>query len=582
MASNNASSPSAAPPKKAFLSVGMMAVMLITCILSLRGLASQAEYGFTSIFYYIFAAIVFLVPYALVCAELASLYPKSGGVFRWVGEAFGDRWGWVAIYLDWLMIVVWFPAVLMFGAVSLAYIFWPETFDQSLASNKLYTIIIVLGIYWATMLVTFHGMKNSNKLSTWGGMLGTIIPGAILILLGIIYLFLNHTAHPINLPMHSSFWPDFSKIGNIVLAASIFLFYAGMEVQATHIPSMRNPAKDFPKAVFMAVIVIVVIFVLGTLAIGIAVPQKDINLLQSLLVTYKIMWGALGVEWLGNIMAVFITFGVIGQVTVNGAAPALGLMAAGNAGCLPPSLQKENKHGIPANVLWVQGVIVSILSLALVLLPSVQSAYQILSQMSTIIYLLMVVLVYFACVSLRRTAPNATRKFKIPGGDFGLWLVTIVGVAGAVVAMILSFFPPDQITTGSPGTYVGILVICVVVFSVLPFLVYAGRKKEWKNPKKSFYPFTWQIEGRRPTEISKWPAGYVPTEAEVQAGRERESDVRAVDVRLKAGEDELHSEINELRAELKEVKAEQVELNTDLKEVKSDDKAAAPDDKPKQ
>lgn len=124
--------------------MGAMAVMIITSILSLRGLPSEAKYGVQSIFYYTFAAIVFLLPFSLVCAELASTYSKSGGLYRWVSEAFGPRWGWTAMFLEWQTIVIWFPTVLMFGAASLAYIFWPESFDQSLASNKTYTLIVAL------------------------------------------------------------------------------------------------------------------------------------------------------------------------------------------------------------------------------------------------------------------------------------------------------------------------------------------------------------------------------------------------------------------------------------------------------
>lgn len=77
-----------------------MAILIVTSILSLRGLPSEAKFGVQSIFYYTFAALVFLLPYSLVCAELASTYTKSGGIFRWVSEAFGPRWGWTAIYLE--------------------------------------------------------------------------------------------------------------------------------------------------------------------------------------------------------------------------------------------------------------------------------------------------------------------------------------------------------------------------------------------------------------------------------------------------------------------------------------------------
>lgn len=63
-------------------------------VVSLRGLPSEAVYGPSSAFYYLFAAIVFLIPTALVAAELAAMFAdKQGGVFRWVGEAMGARTG---------------------------------------------------------------------------------------------------------------------------------------------------------------------------------------------------------------------------------------------------------------------------------------------------------------------------------------------------------------------------------------------------------------------------------------------------------------------------------------------------------
>ena len=175
-------------PSKALISTGAMTIMIITTVVSLRGLPSQAEFGIQSIFYYLFAAIFFLLPFSLVCAELASTYTHSGGLYRWVSEAFGPRWGWSAMYLEWQTLVIWFPAVLMFAAVSLAYIFWPESFDARLSANKLYTLIVVLAVYWITNFIAFRGMKSSKILSTLGGLFGTIVPAAVLIVLGVAYL----------------------------------------------------------------------------------------------------------------------------------------------------------------------------------------------------------------------------------------------------------------------------------------------------------------------------------------------------------------------------------------------------------
>lgn len=513
--------PAAGKPvkKKAVLTMWAMTILIVTNIVSMRGLASQAEYGYTSIFYYVFAALVFLIPYSLVCAELASTWTKSGGLFRWVSEAMGPKWGWAAMYYDWQMVVIWFPAVLMFGAVTLAYIFWPESFDSRLSSNVIYSLIVVLAVYWVANFNAFRGQQYANKLSTAGGLLGTIIPAGVLIAMGVLYLCLgDHNFIDASQP----FWPDFSKFGTIVLAASIFLFFAGMEMQSVHVPSMKNPEKSFPKAIMFAVLIILAIFIFGTLAIGFVIPQKDISLLASLLVAYNHLFAAIHCEWLGHVLALFLTFGVIGQVSCVIVAPSTGILSVGRAGYLPRGLQKTNKNGIQTSILWVQGIMVSILALVLVVLPSVQSAYQILSQMSTIIYLTMVFLIYFAFIRLRRTEPNVKRGFRVPGGEFGKWLVTGVGVLGALVAMVLSFVPPSQINTGSPAVYVLILVVGSAIFISVPFIVYAKRKPQWRDPGTDFEPFDWEIEGRRPSAVSKWPAGYEPTAEQVRRAVEWE------------------------------------------------------------
>ena len=72
--------------KSVKLGVFTLAIMNVTAVVSLRGLPAEAEYGLSSAFYYLFAAIVFLIPTSLVAAELAAMFQdKQGGVFRgWV------------------------------------------------------------------------------------------------------------------------------------------------------------------------------------------------------------------------------------------------------------------------------------------------------------------------------------------------------------------------------------------------------------------------------------------------------------------------------------------------------------------
>ena len=298
------------------LSVMTLAIMNITAVVSLRGLPAEAVYGLSSAFYYLFAAVVFLIPTAMVAAELAAMFSdKQGGVFRWVGEAYGARTGFLAIWLQWIESTIWYPTVLTFGAVSIAFIGMNETYDMSLASNKVFTLIVVLAIYWVATLVSLKGMDWVGKISKWGGMIGTIIPAGLLILLGIIYI---STGGHNYMDMSQGFFPDLTNFDNLVLASSIFLFYAGMEMMGIHVMDVKNPSRNYPKAIVIGSLVTVLIFVLGTFSLGFIIPAKDINLTQSLLIGFDNYFHYLRISWASPIIAVALMFGVLAGVLTWG------------------------------------------------------------------------------------------------------------------------------------------------------------------------------------------------------------------------------------------------------------------------
>jgi amino acid transporter len=106
--------------------------------------------------------------------------------------------------------------------------------------------VFVLAIYWLATFIAFRGVEAFAKVSKWGGIIGTIIPAAILIVLGFAYL-IGGGAPQIELSW-SKMLPDFNNCNNVVLAASIFLFYAGMEMNAIHVKDVDNPTRNYPNA----------------------------------------------------------------------------------------------------------------------------------------------------------------------------------------------------------------------------------------------------------------------------------------------------------------------------------------------
>ena len=473
---------------KAFkLSVTTLAIMNITAVVSLRGLPAEAVYGPSSAFYYLFAAIVFLIPTAMVAAELAAMFAdKQGGVFRWVGEAFGPRTGFLAIWLQWIESTIWYPTVLTFGAVSFAFIGLNDASDAALASNKLFTLVIVLAIYWIATFVALKGLNWVGKISKWGGMIGTIIPAGLLIILGIIYI---STGGHNQMDMSQGFFPDLTKMDNLVLASSIFLFYAGMEMMGVHVMDVNNPSRNYPKAIIIGSLATVCIFVLGTFALGFIIPAKDINLTQSLLIGFDNYFRHFHIGWAGPVIAIALMFGVLASVLTWVAGPSKGIFTVGKAGYLPPFFQKTNSQGVQRNILLVQGGIVTLLSLLFVVMPSVQSFYQILSQLTILLYLIMYMLMFAAAIALRYKMKDTPRPFRIGKGNALMWIMGAVGFGGSLLAFILSFIPPGQIATGSSTVWYSVLIVGCVIMVVIPFIIYAVRKPSWRNPDSEFAPF---------------------------------------------------------------------------------------------
>ena len=474
------------------LSVMTLAIMNVTAVVSLRGLAAEAEYGLSSAFYYLFAAVVFLIPTAMVAAELAAMFAtKQGGVFRWVGEAFGPRAGFVAIFLQWIQSTIWYPTVLTFGAVSIAFIGMNQTQDMALASNKVFTLAVVLAIYWVATFVALKGLSWVGKISKWGGMIGTIIPAALLILLGILYIA---TGGKNRMDLSTGFFPDLKHFDNLVLASSIFLFYAGMEMMGIHVMDVENPTRNYPKAIIIGALITVSIFVLGTFALGLVIPTNEINLTQSLLIGFDRYFDYLHLSWAKPVIAVCLMLGVLAGVLTWVAGPSRGIFDVGKAGYLPPFFQRTNKAGVQRNILLVQGCIVTCLALLFVVMPSVQSFYQILSQLTVLLYLIMYMLMFSAAIVLRYKLKDTPRPFRLGKGNGLMWFLASLGFCGAMLAFVLSFVPPSQIATGSKTVWYAVLIIGCLVVVMTPFVIYAMRKPSWRDKEAAadFAPFHWE------------------------------------------------------------------------------------------
>ena len=274
----------------------------------------------------------------------------------------------------------------------------------------------------------------------------------------------------------ATFLPAWTGIASIVLIVSNFLSYAGMEMNAVHVNEMDNPAKNFPRAIGLATIIILLVFIFPTLAISVGVPSGSVNLTQGVLQAFDVFFAQLGMPWGTTVMALLIVVGILASVVTWIPGPSKGLLMVGREGYLPKWLQKTNDQDMQVNIMIVQGVIVTVLALFFALSPSVQSVFWIFSAMAVQLYLIMYMFMFLAAMRLRKTKPDVKRGFRTPYMGFFGWL----GFLASLLAFLIGFVEPTG-TAANQVTYTLVLIIGIIVLGVGPFILYALRKPDWKT-----------------------------------------------------------------------------------------------------
>ncbi|MES2200333.1 MAG: APC family permease [Chlamydiota bacterium] len=452
------------------LSLFSLVMLIVTAIDSIRNLPSAALFGSALIFFFIAAALVFLIPTSLVAAELTAIFPEKGGVYHWVDRAFGDKWAMVAIWMQWINTMVWYPTILSFIAGTAAYLINPDLVD-----HKGYLLGCILTVFWAITFLNFFGLHFSSKINNIFGMVGTIFPMVLLIILGGVWIFLDK---PLQIKVDAgTLIPSFTDSRNWISLIAIMASFLGMELAGVHVNDIKEPQKNFPKALFISAFFILATMVLGSLAIAFVVPGEKINLVSGVMQVLSGFFQAFHLGWLTPVLAVLIVIGSIGSIINWLISPAKGLLHAAEFGYLPLFFTKKNSKDVPCRILLAQAILVSLFCLVYLLVPSVNGFYWFLTALSTGLYMIMYILMFASALKLHHKYRDRPKVFKIPGGSLGIWFVCMLGFIGCLSTIVVSFFPPGNIEIGSNIRYIAMVGIANVLTISPVFLFYCHKRR---------------------------------------------------------------------------------------------------------
>jgi glutamate:GABA antiporter len=449
-----------------------IAMISIAGVFSIRSLPSMAEYGSTLITYYVLAAIVYFVPSALICAELSSSWPKDGGLYAWVKEAFGHRAGFLTVWLEWTNTVVAFPAMLSFGVAAIAYLI-----DPQLVHNKVDIFFIMLAFLWSSTLLNILGVRASLWVSSLSTIAGMVLPAVLIIVLGVLWILLGKPSHLNFAPAHLK--PNLHW-NNAAFLSGMLLSYAGMQVTGFHAKDINNPQRNYSRGIFIAGILILFLYIFGALAVGIVVPQQQISLVAGIFQVMQTFFTTFHLHWLMPLIAGLILVGFFANLNTWIISPSRGLSTSAKFGGLPKAFAKLNKREAPSNILLLQAIIGSVLASVFLFMPTVSSSYWLLTVLTAQLTFLMDILLFAAVIRLRYSQPKTTRHYRIPGGMTGIWIIGGVAIVMCVFGFVVGFAPPQELKTGSQWFYDGFLAIGLIAF-ILPAFWMTGKKLQIKS-----------------------------------------------------------------------------------------------------
>ena len=449
--------------KKHALTTFSLTMLTVGSVDSIRNLPATALFGSQLIAFFILGALFFLIPTALVSAELASGWPKQGGIYIWVKEAFGRKVGFLAIWLQWIENVIWYPTILSFVAGTIGYLI-----DHTLVENPWFLWSVIVSAFWGATFLNLRGMQSSALFSNICALSGLLLPMSLIIGLGAAWVMGGNSSEiQLNAQSIQPHWSDRSIW---VSLTAIMMSFCGIEIATVHANDVADPQTAFPRALIYSVCVILFTLVLGSLSIAVVLPQADINLVAGIMQAFDAFFARYHLSWCMPFIAVMLVMGGLGGVSNWIIAPTKGLLVAAQDGNLPPLFQKVNRHGAPVVMLIGQAVIVTLLSTLFLFMPSVNGSYWLLTALAAQLYMLMYFLMFITAIVLRVKAPLHHRAFRIAGGLPGLIFVCVIGLVGVLSTLVVSFMPPVGINVGSTWHYELLLIGGLMLMCLPPFV----------------------------------------------------------------------------------------------------------------
>lgn len=414
--------------------------MNISALYGIRWIAKSTSdsfgLGLGAIPMWLIFMVVFFIPQALMCAELASAYPTDGGLNDWVKIAFGTKYGFLVSWMHWTALIFWYASFLTFFSVNFTYMIGrPE-----LADNKLLVLIMSLVVFWALSFASIKGM-TFGKYFTSVGALGSVVPTVCLIVMSVLAIVVFKKAPSASVYTFETLAPKLN-VNSLVAISGITFAYTGAEFTANFASEMKDPQRDYPRAIIIAAASICILYVTGSACMTMLMPTSEIFAYTGTLDAIARACDLLGVPSVFvQIIAFGITLSIFGAVVLYIAQPTKMLFGYAEPGIFPDKITKRNSHGIPEKAILFQAVLVSVLLAGVAVFPAVETIYNVLVTMTALTSLFPYVLLFAAYIKIKKEKVDEPTLYQMTRNKKWGCFLGYVELVISSIAIVCSALP---------------------------------------------------------------------------------------------------------------------------------------------
>lgn len=426
----------------------------VVAVTSLRWLASAAALGLSSISLWVLAALIFFLPQGLAVAELSLRHPGEGGLYRWTKLALGEKHAFLCGWCYWVNNLLYFPALLLYVSGNLAFALRSVRPGWDFEKSAVFVTLVTLGCLWLIALLSIVGLKvgrrvqNASAVANW-------VPALIVVGLGAIAWGKYGSATSFTL---GALAPHLADLGALSSFAQLCFALAGLELVSFFEGDVQNARRIVPIGIAVSAVLILAVYITGTLGILVSVPKEQITLVNGILLPIQQVGDKLGLTGIAAVSGGLIALAGFGATLAWFGGAARVPYLAGVDRYLPPGFGRLHpKLETPVNAILVQTAAATLLTFfATVGSARLESAYKVLVDLCLILYFIPYCYLFLAlrrlCAGTKSavaahvglaTTSVAILTTIVPSGEaFGDWaaLGKTLGGTALMLAVGVGFF----------------------------------------------------------------------------------------------------------------------------------------------